>query len=63
MGVCSDGGLHKEGVSPNQTYRGGLQSRGQHRLQVSGREPHQSGASPVLRQRVSGIQRTEVRRT
>lgn len=49
MGVCSDGGLHKENLPSEPAHRGGLQSWWQHRLQIPGGEPRQSGACAVLR--------------
>ena len=60
VGVRGDGGLHQEGVPPDAAHRGGLQPRGQHRLQVPGREPRQPGARAVLRERVPGLQCTQV---
>lgn len=60
MGVCVNGRLHKAGVSPDPADRGGLQSGRKHCMQVPGREQDEPGASAVLCQRLSGVQRSQV---
>lgn len=60
VGVCGHGGLHQARLSPDAADRGGLQSGREHRLQVPGRKHDEPGASAVLRQRVPGLQRSQV---
>lgn len=60
VGVCGHGGLHQARLPADTADRGGLQSGRQHRLQVPGRKHDEPGASAVLRQRVPGLQRSQV---
>lgn len=60
VGICSHGGLHQARLSPDAADRRGLQSGREHRLQVPGWKHDEPGASAVLRQRVPGLQRSQV---
>lgn len=60
MGVCIHGWLHQADVSSDPADCGRLQSGWEHCMQVSGREQDEPGASAVLRQRLSGVQRSQV---
>ena len=60
MGVLRHGGLHQEGLPSDPADRGGLQPGRKHSVQVPGGEPEQPGEGPLLRQRVPGLQRSQV---
>lgn len=60
LGVCGDGGGGEAGAAPHEAGGGGLQPRGQRRLQVPGGEAGEPGARGLLRQRLPGLQRPQV---
>lgn len=60
VGVCIHGGLHQAGISSHSADCRGLQSGRKHRVQVPGGEQEKPGARAVLRERLSGLQRSQV---
>lgn len=60
VGVCIHGGLHQADISSHSADCRGLQSGREHRLQIPGGEQEKPGARPVLRERLSRLQRSEV---
>lgn len=60
LGVCCNGELPLSTLPPDAAGGGGLQPGGQRGLQVPGGDVGQSGASPLLHQCLSGLQRPQV---
>lgn len=60
LGIWCHGELHQEDLPSDPAGCCGLQPGWKHSVQIPGREPGQPGASPVLCQRVPGVQCTEV---